>query len=80
MTRFVLRYRGSELEKAKQELAAIRGVVLIEASGRNFLVECEPDQIESALGDSARWAMSAETITPLPKPPRAKLNKPGGRA
>jgi hypothetical protein len=82
MARFVLRYRGDRIEKARDELAAIVGLVIVEISGRNFLVEADAERIRSALGDSERWVASAETLTPPPKPPRLSVKKTedGGEA
>jgi len=75
MARFVLRYRGDEVETAEDELARISGLVIVEASGRSFLVDADPERIRSALGDSKRWVASPETRIPLPKPPRRSAKR-----
>lgn len=71
MKRYVFRYRGpaDETARAVAALQTDHRLHLVEAAGRNLLVEAEDHAIrEWAAGTDGQraWAVAEETVVPLP--------------
>ncbi len=77
MSRFIIRYRG-EGERPRDTLDRIRGikgVSVVEDSGRMVLVEAPEQPLRSALGSEVDWVISPDVTYEVPDT-RKKVQRP----
>ena len=75
MARYILRFtgKGASPDHAKQRLAKLPNVTIVDESARMLLVEASPEAINRLTQELPGCNATPERMIPAPKPPWPKL-------
>lgn len=78
MARYILRFtgKGASPDHAKQRLAKLPDVTIVDESARMLLVEAPPETISRLSKELPDWNWTPERMIPPPEPPWPKLRSP----
>jgi hypothetical protein len=78
MARYILRFtgKGASPDHAKQRLAKLPDVTIVDESARMLLVEAPPETIDRLTNELPGCAATLERVIPPPTPPWPKLRSP----